>query len=462
MKIDRKYFKELAYLSKDEVIFGKAKYPTTCGFGVNIGNGETLPEVNFTLPPISINEDTFPEIRKRFKDMVNRIFQKALELNQESLVLEFEHLYELTKNPEWGAMITSDIKRIMEEYNNKYGLRSALRVTVADIRDQERPPKMRTGKLTEIIFKSFELCSKEGADILSIESTGGKEIHDQALLEGDIEGIAFALGILAPRDMEFLWKNIVEIAKKYNIIPGGDTACGFANTAMQLSHQGILPKILASVVRLMSAPRSLVAIEMGARGPLKDCGYENPILKIISGVPISMEGKSSACAHSSPLGNIASWACDLWSNESVQDVRLLSGFAPEVFTEILIYDCRLMNTALKNNFGKNLRDLFIQSDVYLDPQALMLSLDTVWESATRIVKNETDYTRTIELGRYAVEILKSALDKGEIKISERERRWLDRIEESINNIPEDYEELLENIKDKYGKLFLLEEYELQK
>ena len=81
------------------------------------------------------------------------------------------------------------------------------------------------------------------------------------------------------------------------------------------------------------------------------------VLKVISGCPISMEGKSATCAHFSPLGNIASAVCDLWSNESVQNVRLLSGNAPEAFAELLIYDCRLMNTAAeRGGAGEQQRD----------------------------------------------------------------------------------------------------------
>jgi methanol--5-hydroxybenzimidazolylcobamide Co-methyltransferase len=118
-------------------------------------------------------------------------------------------------------------------------------------------------------------------------------------------------------------------------VSGGDSACGFANTAMQLAHQKMLPEVLAAVVRAMSAVRSLAAFEQGAVGPSKDCAYEGPVIKAITGCPISMEGKSASCAHFSPLGNIAAAMCDLWSNESVQNVRLLSGNAPEVFTELL-------------------------------------------------------------------------------------------------------------------------------
>ncbi len=90
--------------------------------------------------------------------------------------------------------------------------------------------------------------------------------------------------------------------------------------------------------------------------PSKDCAYEGPVIKAITGCAISMEGKSASCAHFSPIGNIASAMCDLWSNESVQNVRLLSGSAPEAFTELLVYDCRLMNAATAKGQAIVLRD----------------------------------------------------------------------------------------------------------
>ena len=163
---------------------------------------------------------------------------------------------------------------------------------------------------------------------------------------GDSPGIVLALGILAPRDVAWLWGEIVSICAAHDgVVAGADSACGFANTAMQLAHQRMLPEVLAAVVRAMSAVRSLAAFEQGAVGPSKDCAYEGPVIKAITGRPISMEGKSASCAHFSPVGNIAAAMCDLWSNESVQNVRLLSGNAPEAFAELLAYDCRLMNTA---------------------------------------------------------------------------------------------------------------------
>jgi len=457
---ERKRTQSLAYECLDELIFGVARKPVTCGQGVVVGGGEVLPEVNFTLPPMPLREENLSEVRQRFREIVSRVLQRAVHLGQEALVLEFEQLYEMTRNPDWGALITSDIKKVMEEFNQRYGIKSALRVTVADIRDEERPPKMRTGEPLTKMLKAFELCADAGADILSIESTGGKEVSDQALVEGDIEGLIFAMGVLAPRDMEFLWGNIVDIANRYGVVAGGDTACGFANTAMQLAHQGLIPKVLAAFMRLVSAPRSLVAVEMGATGPLKDCGYENPIIKIATGVPISMEGKSSACAHSSPLGNIAAAVCDLWSNESVQDVRLLGGFAPEVFAEILIYDCRLMNTAAKNGQGKCLRDLFVESDRYRDPQALMLDLTVMHEAAKRIVATGDDYARTVAMANLAVETIQNAVNDGKLTLPEREQRWLSLLSEALQDLPPSPEQLQERAVANWGSAFVPAEYGL--
>ncbi|RMF93976.1 MAG: hypothetical protein D6736_00865 [Nitrospinota bacterium] len=459
----------LAYAAPEEMCFGFAPHPVRCGHDLLIGGGTVLPEVNFTLPPVSLDEQSFPEVRQLFQTMATRILQRALRLNQPSLVLEFEHLYEFTDRPAWGALITADLRKILDDFYQRYGLQTALRVTVADIREQERPPRMRTGAQLVQMLQAFEQCADAGADILSIESTGGKELFDQALLLGDIEAVVFAMGVLACRDMEFLWRHIVDIARRYDRIPGGDTDCAHANTAMHLAHQGMMPKVLAALIRLLGSVRSLVACEMGATGPLKDCGYENPIIKAIMGVPISMEGKGSACAHSSPLGNITAAVCDLWSNESVQDVRLLGGFAPEVFTEILIYDCRLMNAALRQGTAPGLRDLFCQADRAEDPQSWMMDLPILYATAQRIVEvpgeqgrntAEIDYQRTRAVAHYACTILSEASRAQAFSLSPKEERWLERLTRTIETLPESGEELRMRVESHYPSLFLPAEYGL--
>ena len=112
-----------------------------------------------------------------------------------------------------------------------------------------------------------------------------------------------------------------------------------------------------------------------------------------------MEGKSASCAHFSPLGNIAAAMCDLWSNESVQNVRLLSGNAPEAFTELLAYDCRLMNTAAGTEGGAlQMRNWMTASDEWLSPQAAVLSPEATIRIAGAIVAADTPYHRVDRRG----------------------------------------------------------------
>ena len=79
--------------------------------------------------------------------------------------------------------------------------------------------------------------------MVSIESTEGKKVHDDALLSGDLAGSVFTLGILACRDMAQLWDMIVAVAAKRQVLAAGDSACGFGNTTMALADTRHIPKV---------------------------------------------------------------------------------------------------------------------------------------------------------------------------------------------------------------------------
>ena len=457
----RKY-STLTIAGPDDLLYGVSPYPVGCGLGLTIGGGMVFPEVNFTLPPMEIADETWGEVVAHYEDMAEHILRRATSLAVPGIVLEFELLPAMTDKPEWGAEITGLLKRHLKAYHDKYGLPSALRVTPTDIRDQLKPPPMRTGGPWERLRRTFELCAEAGADILSIESVGGKEVHDQALMYGDFTGIVFALGVLAPRDMSWLWGQIQSIcAANPGVISGADSACGFANTAMQLAHQKMLPEVLAAVVRAMSAVRSLAAFEQGAQGPSKDCAYEGPVIKAITGCPISMEGKSASCAHFSPLGNIAAAMCDLWSNESVQNVRLLSGSAPEAFTELLAYDCRLMNTAATSEGGAlMMRNWMTKSDEWMSPQAAVLSPDATIKIASAIIASDTPYRQVIGAGRAALEILRSGVANNQLRLSRKEQQWLTRIDTVLEDLPADENTLVLQMEEQYGNLYDKASYDL--
>ncbi|MBI4327822.1 MAG: methanol--corrinoid methyltransferase, partial [Chloroflexi bacterium] len=183
--------------------------------------------------------------------------------------------------------------------------------------------------------------------------------------------------------------------------------------------------------------RTLVCYECGAVGPGKDCGYENPILKAITGCPMAMEGKTAACAHLSPLGNIAAATCDTWSNESVQNIKLLGGMAPTCYVEQLIYDCRLMNQALAEGRDTALlyRKWMVESDAHLDPQAYVLTPDSAVAIAQAIVSAPNAYEAGKAAALTALRLLREAHRDGILKIHPRELPWLDRLQKTVEALP---------------------------
>ncbi|HEY3267589.1 MAG TPA: methyltransferase MtaB domain-containing protein [Armatimonadota bacterium] len=432
----RRHFTELAIGSVDDFLCGRCPKPVTAGRGLTIGDGTVIPEINFTLPSMDIRLDTWPEVRQQYTQMITGICQRAVDLDVPGLLVEFETLPPMTVHPEWGADITRLLADHLDQVHQKHGLKSALRLTPNDSRDHERPPRMRSGQYWDGMVNLFRRAGSAGADMLAIESTGGKEIHDEALMTADLATVVFALGVLAPRDMEFLWGEIVDACAEQGITPSGDTACGFANTALALAEQKMLPRVFAAVIRVACVPRSLVAYEMGAVGPGKDCGYENPYIKAITGSPISMEGRSAACAHLSSMGNIAQAVCDCWSNESVQNVRLLSAQAPVVSMEQLAYDCRLMNVASSPEDARKLRDWTVASDSALDPQAYVLRPDVVLKLSAEILAEPSAYLRTRRAVLAVIAELRDAQASGRVRILPTETRWLDRLSKQADALPD--------------------------
>ncbi|MEW6251002.1 MAG: methyltransferase MtaB domain-containing protein [Planctomycetota bacterium] len=443
-----------------DLLFGRAPRPVRCGLGLEIGAGAVYPEINFTLPPMLVTPDTFPRVREIYTGIIDGVLARARDLRLAGLMVEFEQLPPMTAEPAWGAELTELLKTRLQAAHDGWGLKGALRVTIVDLREEQRPPMRRSGPSWERMAQALEQAAARGADVLSIESTGGKEVHDPALTRADMAGIVFALGVLAPADMAWLWDRFVEVARRHRIVPGGDTACGFANTAMQLAGQKMLPDVLAAIVRALSAVRGLVAVERGAVGPLKDCGYENPVIKAITGVPIAMEGRSATCAHLSPIGNIAAAFADLWSNESVADVRLLSGPAPVASLESLTYDCRLMNAALSRGSARELRDLHVASDAPHSAQAALLTPEATLALARAITAERDPYSRTLAAGRTAFELIARAAADKALHLPPREQRWLDKLRTAFDALPTDPAALYGQIRPRYGELFDAKAYAL--
>ncbi len=435
-------YSKLAIDDPRKLIFGHAPYPVTARHGLTIGAGTVYPELNFTLAETSVNRANLPGIVDQYRSVSAAVLERSAALGLEGVVIEFETLLEMTLEPDIGVEITKVLSDACETAYTKYGLAAELRLTPNDTRDYETPPRMRTSPYIDTMMQLFEQGARAGGNLLSIESTGGKEIHDDAVLTCDVKAAAFALLVLGVRDMKFLWSRIVDIAAATGRIAGGDTACGFANTSMVLAEKNYIPRVFAAVDRVLSIVRTLVAYEQGAVGPDKDCGYEGPFIKAITGIPISMEGKTAACAHLSQVGNIPAAACDLWSNESVQNVMLLGAIAPVVSLEQLAYDARLMNAATIAGTAGVLQDLFVASDAPRDPQAFILAPENVIEISRAIVSADTHLEAGLRGAKKALELMENAVGSGRLAIGDREREWIPRIREELESIPTQEEQFV--------------------
>ncbi len=456
-------YKNLTITKPEELMFGIAPKPVKTRRGLEIGGGQVYSELNFTLPVMSINDNTLKEVYTHYREIAQGALERAVDLNSKGIVLELETLLEMTKTPKIGIEIVKIMNEVCEHFYHKHGLPSEIRLTPNDLREFERPAKQRTSALLEPMMELFEQGMIAGGDLLSIESTGGKEVSDEALMMCDVKGVMFALSVLGVRDMQFLWKKIVALANKHGKIAAGDSACGFANTAMVLAEKKYIPRVFAALVRVISVVRSIVAMEEGAVGPDKDCGYEGPFLKAITGIPISMEGKTAACAHLSPIGNIACACADLWSNESVQNIKLLSGMAPTAYLEQLEYDSRLLNEALKAGKAPShiLQQLLVSSDVYTDPQALILSPENVIRLSKELIKGDSYVANAKNGALAALDIIEEALYDGKMKLSEMESSYLPILRDDLNSIPgteSDFVEMMLPLIDR--SKFIPEEYGL--
>ncbi|MCL2572775.1 MAG: methanol--corrinoid methyltransferase [Defluviitaleaceae bacterium] len=445
-------FKTTAYENLSDFVYGKSLHPIALKNGMVIGGGTMYPEVNFTLPPMLITKDSMPEVIGHYRDIITGICDRARELYVPGFVAEIETLPPMTENPSWGIEVCKTVVDIIKEHEAKHGIKGAVRITPNDIREGNELEHMWRGRHWDAMLKTFEGCANTGADFMAIESVGGKETHDEAVMFCDIAKSIFALSVLGCTDMNKVWNEIVAIAGRTGSIASGDTACGFANTAMVLADKNYIPRVFAATVRVVSAVRSLVAIECGAKGPHKDCGYEGVYVKAITGTPISMEGRTAACAHLSPVGNVAGCVADIWSNESIQQIKLLGGMAPTVSFEQLVYDCRLFNEAANQGHGLLMRDLHADSDSKLDPQAYVLRPDVVLDISKELVKVDGYYPRAKKAAALALEHMQKGYDDGKLQLNDKELMWLESLAEQVDELPADVGAFTESVIDDCEKL----------
>ena len=117
-------YNTLTFKNSEDLIFGYAPKPVTTRRGLIIGGGIVYPELNFTLPTMSVNSSTLSNITNQYKEIVNDALQRALHLDSPGLIFEFETLIEMTQNPPIAIQLLKVMNDVCEEYYIKHELKS--------------------------------------------------------------------------------------------------------------------------------------------------------------------------------------------------------------------------------------------------------------------------------------------------------------------------------------------------
>lgn len=440
---------KMAYGSPDEMVFGRARKPLSYGFGIKVGAGRVVPEINYA--PRAGTEGSADRLRKEYVDYITKdVMTHAVNLGLPDLQLETEWISQMGNDPGLAGPIAFAQNEMAERFHREYDINLAVRHTLPDLRECERG--LRTGmdsgrSYPEKIFECAEVACENGADVLSLESLGGKELTDTAIMRGDIVAFLFGSAVLGSIDMEYLWRELVRICRRHRTLPGGDSNCAASNTAMFMAGcmmDNDVQKTFSAICRCISASRTLVGFECGAVGPGKDCAYEGVIVKAINGIPMSQEGKTCHCAHADLQGNLMAQCADLWSNESVEYHPEFGGSSVKCWTGMLGYECSLMNTATAVGRAKVLRDLYMISDRMRSPESYLLAFDNAWAIGKEIADHgKSTYMRAKAAAMKGTSLLLEGSASKSIGLTRKQLEVLYKIQRDLEALPDDEDRFTE-------------------
>jgi methanol--5-hydroxybenzimidazolylcobamide Co-methyltransferase len=440
-------YTSMAYSDADELVFGQAKHPVSYGFGIKIGAGVVIPEINYAPRPGTEKDPA--KLKKEYVDYISKdILNRAVTAGFPNVQLETEWVSQMNQE-KLSAPVVEGQKAICEKFHEEYGVNCAVRHTIPDQReaDEGLKPGMGGRSYPEKLFECAEIACENGADNLSCETVGGKEFADYAVTNGDITAFLYGVGYLGSLDMTYVWQEFANIAKKNKAVAGGDTNCSGANVSMFMAGGYLdndVQKTFSAVTRCISAARTLAAWESGAVGPDKDCGYEGIICKAIAGKPTAQEGKNCQCAHCDLQGNLIAQACDLWSNESVEYHPEFGGTSVQCWFGSIAYEAALMNTATQLGQAKTLRDMYMYADRTRGPEAYVLAYDNAYKVGQAIAENGNDlYLRAKAAGLTGAKIIKAGYDSKELALTNKQLDTLNSIIKTLEGLTDETDKIVE-------------------
>ena len=438
----------MAYKSADDMVMGTALHPVSEGFGLKIGAGQVVPEINYAPRPGTEKDPA--KLRKEYVDYITTdILNRAVTAGFPAVHLETEWVSQMNQE-KLCAPVVAGQKEVCEKFHEEYGIACGVRQTIPDQREHDmglRPGMDSVHAYPEKCFECCDYACENGADNLSVESVGGKEFADYAVTHGDIVAFLFGVGYLGSIDMDYIWTQMVDIAKRNRTVPGGDTDCSGANVSMFMAGglmDNDVQKTFSAITRAISAARTLVAWEAGAQGPDKDCGYEGIICKAIAGKPTTQEGKNCQCAHCDLMGNLTAQVCDCWSNESVEYHPEFGGTSVQCWFGSIAYEAALMNTATQLGQEKTLRDLYMYADRTRGPEGYVLAYDHAYMVGQAIAENGNDlYLRAKAAGLTGAKIIKAGYDSKELGLTNKQLDTLNSIIKTLESLPDDTDKITE-------------------
>ena len=101
----RKIITKMAYKDGEEMMFGTAKHPVTTKRGIEIGGGYVHPEV---VPhPRPGSEKTMKTLLREYERANGDALERMTIVGHPTLVVENEHVFQMTHNPKWGGEIAA-------------------------------------------------------------------------------------------------------------------------------------------------------------------------------------------------------------------------------------------------------------------------------------------------------------------------------------------------------------------
>ena len=290
-------YTKMAYDCADDMVFGKAKQPVSYGFGLKIGAGEVIPEVNYAPRPGT--EKDADRLRKEYVDYISKdILNRAVTAGFPNVQLETEWVSQMNQ-AKLSAPVVEGQKAICEKYHEEYGVNCAVRHTIPDQREAEeglRPGMGGSHAYPEKLFECAEIACENGADNLSCESVGGKEFADYAVTNGDIVAFLFGVGYLGSIDMTYIWSEFSEIAKKNKCKFRFEGSVGGAMPIINLCRENLRGEKIESIRGIFNGTCNFILSKMDKGQPFDQALKEAQQMGYAETDPTNdIEGYDSAC-----------------------------------------------------------------------------------------------------------------------------------------------------------------------